>query len=293
MELTRANMDALFTALNTSLNKGLAQADTTWTKWCNVIPSKGAIESYPITLVSGSMRKWIGDRQRNELSAKKLDVLNLDFEHTESVSRNSIEDDSIGVYNPLFEAMGINAANLWPQLATEALEANGKWADGLAFFLTNRKFGKATIENKFTLALTADNYETVRGKMMAYKGADGKPLGIIPTAIMVGATLEKTAKRIFKAEIVAEDGVAVSNINAGELEIIVNPFISDASWYVMCLNRGIKPIAVQQRKKGAMTRMDKDDSPSVFERNENDYGLHYRGAATGAMPQLITQSIPG
>jgi phage major head subunit gpT-like protein len=156
--------------------------------------------------------------------------------------------------------------------------------------MSTRKLGKATINNLAALAMTAANYATLRAQMMQFKNASGKPLGLIPSHVMFGPSLESTAKKIFKAELVAEDGVAVSNTNAGEVERILNPYITDDSWYLMCLTRGINPVAVQQRKKGTLIRSDRDDSPSVISRNANEYLLHYRGAAAGAVPQLVIKS---
>ena len=93
MDLNRETMDAIFTALNAALNKGIAQAWTEWQKWCMIVNSSSSIERYPMALITGAMREWIGGRVINSLDAKKLDVRNRDFEHTEGVNRNDIEDD--------------------------------------------------------------------------------------------------------------------------------------------------------------------------------------------------------
>lgn len=290
MDLNRETMDAIFTALNAALNKGIAQAWTEWQKWCMIVNSSSSIERYPMALITGAMREWIGGRVINSLDAKKLDVRNRDFEHTEGVNRNDIEDDSIGFYNALFESMGVNAANLWPMLATETACNPGKWADGTAFYSSTRKLGKATINNVVSGALSLSTYETGRAQMMGFRDSAGNPLALIPDTLMVGPTNESVAKSILAADLVVVDGATVSNVHKGEATLIVNPFLvgdNAGKWFLMCTNRGVRPFAVQKRKTGALQRWDKDSDNCVKEHNRNDYGIHYRGAAAGVGPHLV------
>ena len=291
MNLTEDTMRNLFYTFNAYLQKGLGGGWTDWTKFCSVINSGTFIEKYPMTVISGGMREWIGERVINEISGKLFEVVNKDYEHTEGVSRNDIEDDNIGFYQALFTEMGLNAANLWPELASKALTSTGKWADGVAFFSDSRKIGKAVINNLVEGALSVTTYETARAQMMQFCKPDGKtPIGLVPDTLMVGPALEVTARRILKAELVVENGNTVSNVHKDECEILVNPFLvgdNANKWYLMNTKRGIKPVVVQQRKIGALQRWDKEDDTCVKDKNRNEYGLHYRGAAALVAPQLI------
>ena len=72
--------------------------------------------------------------------------------------------------------------------------------------------------------------------------------------------------------------------------MLVNPYLvgdNAGKWFLMCTKRGIKPVAVQKRKVGALTRWDKDSDPCVKDENRCDYGVHYRGAAVAVAPQLV------
>ena len=296
MQLNDSNMRILFTALNASLNKGLQQADTNYLKWCNVVNSGAAIEEYPIMMLTGSMREWIGARVINTISGQKLSVQNRDFEHTEEINRNRIEDDQIGFYNIAFQEMGVQAGNLWAELATEVLCSPGNWADGKPFY-GSREFGKATVNNSMgNLPLSITNYEAARARMMGFCGADGKSLRLVPDTILVGPELEGTARMIFEAELVNDgQNAAVSNIHRGEYKIMVNTGITGPYakyWFLVNTSRGVKPITVQKRKEGSLVRWDREDSPCVMEHNVNRYGLHYRGAAVAAMPHLVIGSFP-
>ena len=291
MDINSENLNTLFYSFNALLQKGLAQAWNEWEKYCSVINSATALEKYPLTIISGGMREWVGPRFINAVSGKLLEVRNRDFEATQGVSRNDIEDDNIGFYSALFTEMGINAGALWPRLSVEALCSAGKWADGGDFFTASRKIGKATINNVVAGALSVSNYETARSQMMGFLQADGKtPIGLVPDTLMVGPSNEKTARQILKADLVAEGGTAVTNVHRDEAEIIVNPYLvgSDAGkWFLMCTRRGIKPVAVQKRKVGPLVRWDKDSDPCVKDENRCDYGVHYRGAAVAVAPQLV------
>lgn len=291
MNLTADTMRNLFYSFNAYLQKGLGGGWTEWTKFCSVINSGTLIEKYPMTVISGGMREWIGERVINEIAGKLFEVVNKDYEHTEGVSRNDIEDDNIGFYQALFTEMGLNAANLWPELAAKALTSAGKWADDVAFFSATRKIGKATINNVVSGALSVTTYETARAQMMQFCKPDGKtPIGLVPDTLMVGPTLEVTARRILKAELVVESGNTVSNVHKDECEILVNPFLvgdNASKWYLMNTKRGIKPVVVQQRKIGALQRWDNESDTCVKDKNRNEYGLHYRGAAALIAPQLI------
>ncbi len=289
MELTRENLDALYYSLNASLNKGLAQAWPGWQRYCMLVKSTTYMEKYPMSLLTGAMREWIGERVVNELSGKMLDVINRDYEHTEGVSRNDIEDDVLGLYAALFTGMGIEAANLWARLSAAALEDAGKWADDVAFFHASRKIGKATINNIVAAALSVTSYETARAQMMGFLGPDKQPLGLVPDVIMVGNALENTAKRIFKTSLVAVDGVTETNIHENEVEILVNPYIASSNWYLMCTNRGVKPVVVQQRKIGPLVRWDKDTDDCVKNKNRCEYGMHYRGSSAAVAPHLVVK----
>lgn len=288
INLTREVMNALYTALNASLNKGLATSWNGYTRWSNIIPSNAAAEKYPMTIVTGGMREWIGERVINRLSGEFLTVLNRDFEHLEAVNRNDIADDNIGMYAPMFESMGIDAGNLWARLATAALLSPGKWADKANFYSPTRKLGRATYNNVVNEALSATTYETARGLMMGYMDTTGgNPLGLVPDLLVVGPALEKTARKILAASMVVEDGVAVDNVHKDECEIQVNPYIPGAQWFLMNTKRGVKPVSVQKRQEGQMKRWDQDSDTCVKDKNENHYGLHYRGAAVGTAPVLV------
>lgn len=290
MNITPETMDALFFSFNALMQKGLGTAWTGWNKFATTVNSSTGIEKYPSTVIGSGMREWVGERVVNAVKGKLLEVRNKDFEHTVGVSRNDIEDDMIGFYNALFTDLGIEAGSLWGRLATEALCKAGKWADGADFFSASRKIEKTSVNNVVAGALTMANYETARAQMMAFCKADGSPLGLVPDTLMVGPALEGTAKRLLATDLIAESNTTVSNIHKDECAVEVNPYMTGThanKWFLLCTSRGFKPVAVQKRKEGALQRWDKDSDDCVKSKNQNEYGLHYRGAAVATSPYLV------
>lgn len=290
MNITPETMDSLFFAFNALMQKGLGTSWTGWNKFASVVHSSTGIEKYPSTVIGSGMREWVGERVVNAVKGKLLEVRNKDFEHTVGVSRNDIEDDMIGFYNALFTDLGIEAGALWGKLATEALCKAGKWADGADFFSASRKIEKTSVNNVVAGALTMANYETARAQMMAFCKADGSPLGLVPDTLMVGPALEGTAKRLLATDLIAESNTTVSNIHKDECAVEVNPYMTGThanKWFLLCTSRGFKPVAVQKRKEGALQRWDKDSDDCVKSKNQNEYGLHYRGAAVATSPYLV------
>ena len=148
MDINRKNMDFLFKSFSMNFASGIETVPDTWQKFCGTIQSGAAANVYPFLEQFGGMREWIGDRQLKNVSSRKIEVVNRDFEDTVSIPRNDIEDDQYGIYSTLIAQMGYNAGKLWQDLAVEALVSNPKWIDDADFLSTTRTYGEFTIANK-------------------------------------------------------------------------------------------------------------------------------------------------
>lgn len=270
-----------------------------------IVPSGTEIENYPMGAFLTTMRKWVGPRQIGNFQVGDLMVVNDDYEDSIQVPCNKVQDDKIGIFGSVAEGKGRQAMALWPRLATLALIANGKWLDGSAFFLTNRKFNKATICNKTTAVLSPDSFDAAYLTMSSYLGYDGEPLEIVPDMLRVGPSNRKMAFSILESQnVVTQGGTGdvyqqTDNSNRGLCQFQVDPrLVGDHAdkWYLMCTNQPLKPVLVQKRKEGPLVALDKPTDLNVFAGTidgENAvpggvylYGVHYRGAAALALPHL-------
>lgn len=86
---------------------------------------------------------------------------------------------------------------------------------------SNAGFGLWQLAYASKADLTTANYELARTAMANFKSDAGKPLGVMPTHLVVPPSLEGAGRRILKA--MAENGA--TNEWAGSAELIVTPYL--------------------------------------------------------------------
>jgi len=111
--VTPALLQSLKTGFKGEFAQGLEMAAPQWNKVASLIPSSTASNTYGWLGQFPGFREWVGDRVLKDMAAQGYQISNKLFESTVSVKRTDIEDDSIGVYAPLFQEMG-RAANVYP-----------------------------------------------------------------------------------------------------------------------------------------------------------------------------------
>lgn len=124
--------------------------------------STSAEEKYGFLSAVPGMRKLVSEVQIRNLVDHNYAVANDEFESTIGVKRKDIERDNFGMYNMLFPAMGVAAAQHPDELLASALTSGFT-----ALCYTGKKFfdvdhepiaGKTKFSNKGTKKLSRDNY---------------------------------------------------------------------------------------------------------------------------------------
>lgn len=296
MLINAANLDALRVGFKTSFQAGLPMASTMYTKVATVVPSSTKEEKYGWLGKLPRVREWIGDRVVQNLAQHDYAIKNKPWELTLGVDRDDIEDDNLGIYNPLFTAMGQETGSHADALVFDLLK-NGfgtNCYDGQYFFdtdhpvlnaagtpqsvsntgggsgapwflLCTKSFlkplivqkrkewefvsrDKSTDQNVFTKkefqygadsrgnvgygfwqmaygskqTLDAAAYKTAREAITGMKGDFGKPLGLVPDLLVVGATGESAGRKILNSEL-ASGGE--TNEWKGTAELLVCPWL--------------------------------------------------------------------
>lgn len=228
------------------------------------------------------MRKWDGPRVIQNLNTFAYQLENEPYELTVGVGRDDIEDDQLGVYNPLFEELGRNAQK-WPdQVLKTALQAGttNTGFDGVAFFSASHPLDPAGNQsNNFTsTALSATNFATVRASMMAYTGEDSEPLGVYPDTLIVPPQLEDTANTIVTAEYGA---AGATNVQRNQAKVIVVPELANAgtTWYLADNSNAIKGLVWQLRKAPEFVGKTALTDDNVFFQKQFVWGVDARGVA--------------
>jgi len=106
MEISTANLTALFTGFDVIFQRGFEKPPSYYEKIATVVRSASRQTTYPWLGRTTKFREWLGDRVVQALEAHSYTIVNKDFEDTISISRNDIEDDNYGVYEPVIEQLG-------------------------------------------------------------------------------------------------------------------------------------------------------------------------------------------
>lgn len=279
MIVNQQALQGITTGFKTIFNKVFNEVKTDWDKIATKVPSETGEESYKWLGKIPRMREWIGDREIQNLTGSDYTIKNKDFELTIGVDRNDIEDDKIGVYNPVVQDIAQSTAT-FPDTLVFKLLVDGftnKCYDGQPFFSDAHKIGKKAVINKGTKVLTSDSYAEARRTMMSIKDENGESLRIVPDTLVVPPALEDAARKILFADQI--DGT--TNIYKDTAKLLVVPELAgnDTAWYLLCTSKPLKPIIYQERKAPKFDALIDDKDENVFMRKQYLYGVHSRANA--------------
>jgi len=295
MEINAKNMAVLFTAVNTKFRDAFKKyEDNTWMQFAGLIPMTTGIVEMPVIEQITKLREWVGPRQINKLSAQKLTVKPRKFEQTYEVPCDTIEDDTYGMTSGLLEQMGQSAANLPNDLIEEILNnaSSHNWLDGAAFFGTTRKYGKNTIANYTTSALSSDSLKAAYNAMTAYKGHEGAPLKVRPSVLVHGPALHFKAKELLENENILHEGTngetSIPNPTRGLVKDVELAGLDGNKWFLVAADGVIKPIYYFERKRpSSIARLDHETDSVVFVEDKVLYGVKGRAESAFVLPHLI------
>lgn len=254
------------------------------------VPSSTRQETYGWLGNIPGMREWIGDRAVRKLAVDGYVIKNKDFEATVAVDRNDIEDDTLGIYRPMFEMLAQSSKSHPAELIGEVLKAGETTLcfDKTNFFNTSHPNGAQPVFSNLLAgsALNAANFETARQTMMEYVNDQDRSLEIVPTHLVVPPALEKAGKDILMAERLAN---GATNTNKGAAELVVAPGLSSkpTEWYLACLNKAVKPLVLQTRKTPEFVALTNSTDVNVFMRKEFIYGVDDRKNVGFGLPHLL------
>lgn len=137
--INAGNLAILKRAFSAAFKNGFGRNASLWAKVATLVPSSTSSQDYGWIGKIPGMREWIGDRQINNLKQHDYNIKNKSFESTVGVDRDEIEDDQYGVYTPIMEMLGENAAEHPDELIFALLAAGfaSPCYDGQYFFDTD------------------------------------------------------------------------------------------------------------------------------------------------------------
>ncbi len=146
------NADALarvYTAFTAVFNNAYQDRETWFEQLAMTVPANTRIMDYKFLLDFPTVREWIGDRQISSLEPKAYQVETKDWEATIEIERNDLEDEQLGLYNPIIAAMAEEAKRHPEKLIADLLKSgiSSSCYDGQYFFDTDHPVGSTTKSN--------------------------------------------------------------------------------------------------------------------------------------------------
>ncbi|MBS9781108.1 MAG: Mu-like prophage major head subunit gpT family protein [Gammaproteobacteria bacterium] len=121
--ITNANLAVLNTGFQTIFQNGLKSVEPQYQQIATVVTSNTASNTYGWLGEMPELIEWVGKRTIKDITSHDYAIINKLFESTIGVKRTDIEDDNLGIYNPLFSALGQRAAQHPDKLVFELLKA--------------------------------------------------------------------------------------------------------------------------------------------------------------------------
>lgn len=304
MLINRANMDALFKNIVAGFQNGMAQKPPVDLSFMTSdFPSTTAANYYPWLEAIPGFREWIGDRVFQNLRGQKFEVANRDFELSLGIPAKTLEDDTYGMFVGLTQMVAAG----WPiqlyELLVEVVTNQIKAWDGLDFFATTHKYGKNTISNKVTDALSKTSFEAAFTAAAAYKFSNGKPCRTQFTHLLYGQKLEGTVYDLINNQYVVGAlatgdtttpyvGGNIQNRNYKKVQAVQIPdFVGDYDdyWVLLDCSGIMKPVLRQTRKTPVVTMT--TDPERIAEQGEVKVMADGRAAAAPTFFHLAYAGI--
>lgn len=280
MLITRAAIQQLQVGFSAIYRAGWNATRPRLVELATTVPSNTRTNTYGWMARLLKMRRWDGPRVIQNLNTHAYQLENEPYELTVGVDRDDIEDDQLGVYNPLFEELGRQAAK-WPDQVLKAVLQAGTTTngfDGVPFFSATHPLNPAGNQsNNFSSTpLSAANFGVVRAAMSAYTGEDGEPLGVTPDTLIVPPALEDMANSIVTAEYGAS---GATNVQRGQARVVVVPELANepATWYLADTSNAIKGLVWQLRKAPQFVAKTDLTDDNVFFQKQFVWGVDARG----------------
>lgn len=144
MIINHGNLAIINQAFNAAFRSGLATATPMWQQLATLVPSTAAEETYAWLGNFTRFREWIGERRYQSLMLHSYSIKNRTFENTVEVSRDDIDDDKYGLFSPVVQQLGQDAATHPDEMVFEVVNNafSTRCYDGQYFFDTDHPVGQ-------------------------------------------------------------------------------------------------------------------------------------------------------
>lgn len=188
-----------------------------------------------------------------------LTITNKDYEITIGISHNAINDDRVGNLDTWARQAGRNFEKHMDKLCFLALNGGdgstyGLCYDGLNLFSNSHVDSGAeytTVQNNlYGVALSIDNFETVRVAGKNFKDGRGEYVMYDHNLLICAPALERVAKNITGNSEAYDTANREMNPYAGQIRgPMVSPWLDSTAWFIVAQDEIVKPIILQIRQQ--------------------------------------------
>jgi len=266
-----------------------------WAKQNGLYRSTKALKTtFPIPISAAGYHEFKGEIKYRALLEKSLEMKPKTWQDGYAELARVVEAPDFIGWNAEPAAMAVEAKRLTNEIIAAALEANAVHPyDDVAFFSGSHpynvfKLSLGTFDNDHAGAPTIANLKTAKANFRAIKKANGKPLGLRMTHVLIAAAQEEEWKDLLELDMILqsnEDDSAITtlpNRHKGTVKMIVSDELTnDDKWYPLALNKpGMYPWVVQDQ--GAPEEILSDKTSHLY-KTTLKIGAAYILEANGAL----------
>lgn len=230
----------------------------------------------------GLMREFKSERQPGIVGEAITVATPVKWERTIDVKREDIEDDDYGYITDLANSVGV-ASKRTPiaEIAKALMKGfTTTLSDGQYFF-------SAAHGNLQSGTLNASNLQAALDKIAAQTDANGGALAFQGKVLVVGPSNTSAAKSLIETETIS----GTTNIYYKALDLVISPFITDNSWYVVDNAEGVMPLLLVMRvAPDKIVARDETNSDRAFDKDIYSWGTRGRFCAAYHNYKLIVGS---
>lgn len=253
MIVNRENLLAVSISWHTTFNDRLREAPQPYRDIALVVPSTNRKELHKWLNSIPRMRKWVGDRVIDKLSAEGTEIPNEDYANGVTVERDDIEDDNTGMVAERVRQCARAAPWLFNELVFTTLQNaftsvrawDGQWlvdTDHVA-----NTGGTQQSNHLGAVDLSDDNFDAALAKLIGLKLDNGESAVVEPKFLVTGTdpTTWSTARKIL-GKATLDDGT--ENLNEGAVRHIWSSHITGKKWFLLADPADVPAIILQIRR---------------------------------------------
>lgn len=280
-----ASLDAANTAFNTAVSNIFSNTvPSIFQIFTDTFEAEG--ESVEILVIDGlpRFRRWGnqgGAKQTHDLRSYSRNYPIEQWEATFSLPGTKVRGDKTGIVGQRVGEFSGEIPSMLEEVVIDALVANPTCYDGVSLLNSSHPnvATGGTADNISTSALSFSEYDTAKQALKEMADEKGKYLGLVPTHLLVGTAQERVAMEVTGSDRPYSVGTAgalntggigavtLPNYYGGDCNVLVTPYITGNEWFLMCLNKPVKPFGLAMFRSSTFIPQEELTSPARFNRD--------------------------